>query len=66
MGTEMAELFKLAGLAIAITFMGIILKKADREAESKLIAMIGLVITIVIVIGYVMQFFEAVETMLTF
>lgn len=66
MGPEMVDIIKLAALAIIITFIGILMKKADREAEFKLISMIGLIVTITIVVGYIMQFFETVETMLTF
>lgn len=63
---QMFDLFRLAALALAVMFMTLILKKAGRDVESTAVSIIGVIIALTIVIGYVLQFFEAVETMLTF
>ncbi|MGL4799637.1 MAG: hypothetical protein ACRCWY_09635 [Cellulosilyticaceae bacterium] len=66
MGPELVDIIKLSALAIIVTFIGILMKKADRETEFKVISLIALIFTIGVVATYIIQFFETVETMLTF
>lgn len=63
---QMYELFKLAALAMAVAFMSQLVKKSGRETEATLISIAGLIISLIIVVNYVVQFFQAVETMFTF
>ena len=66
MGVELVEIIRLSALAIAIMFIGQLMKKAGQEDYFKVISMIALIGIMIIVIGYITQFFEALETMIAF
>ena len=66
LGTEMMDIIKLSALAIALSFIGILMKKADKETEFKIISLIALVFTIGVVVTYVVQFVNTIETMMAF
>lgn len=63
---ELVEIIKLSALAIVVTFIGILMKKADRETEFKVISIIALVFILGVVGMYIKEFFDTVQTMLTF
>ncbi|MGI5873083.1 MAG: SpoIIIAC/SpoIIIAD family protein [Bacillota bacterium] len=53
-------LFFLAGLAIAVTVLHILLKQAGREEYAYLTLFLGLIIALIKVLPYVTQLFEEV------
>ncbi len=66
LGPEIMDVFKLSALAIVLTFMGILMKKAERESEFKVISIIALLFILGVVGTYIVDFFETVQTMLVF
>ena len=66
MGAELLEVIRLSALALAVTFMGTFLKKADADGAFNIISLIALIGIIFVVMQYVMRFFEALETMVAF
>ncbi|MHC1750368.1 MAG: SpoIIIAC/SpoIIIAD family protein [Cellulosilyticaceae bacterium] len=63
---DIAIIFKLATLGIGIAITNKILKKVDAEEWAFPITIIAIVIAFIIVIQYLTQFFNAIQTMMTF
>lgn len=63
---DITMIFKLATLGIGVAITNKILKKVDADEWSFPITIIAIVIAFLIVIQYLMKFFNAVETMIRF
>lgn len=57
-------IFKIAGIGILITFISILLKKADRDDIANLVAISGVIIVLIMVIDLVSKLFEAIRSLL--
>lgn len=57
-------LFFLAGLAIAVTILHILLKQAGREEYAYLTLFLGITIALIKVIPYVVKLFEEVASVI--
>ncbi len=61
---DFGVLFFLAGLAIAVTILHILLKQAGREEYAYLTLIFGLIIALMKVIPYVADLFEEVSAVI--
>lgn len=59
-------IFFLAGLAIAVTVIHILLKQAGREEYAYLTLFLGITIALIKVIPYIVELFEKVESVVYF
>ena len=57
-------LFFLAGLAIAVTILHLLLKQAGREEYANLTLFLGITIALIKVIPYVVKLFEEVASVI--
>ena len=57
-------LFFLAGLAIAVTILHLLLKQAGREEYAYLTLFLGITIALIKVIPYVVKLFEEVDSVI--
>ena len=55
-------IFKLAGLGICITVTNILLDKADAKEWKFPISVVGVIMGLFIVMQYIQQFFQVVQT----
>ena len=63
---DVAIIFKLAGLGLGITIINTVLKKTGADEWIFPITIVGVVMSLLVVIDYIMKLFEVVETMFTF
>lgn len=61
---EFGIIFFLAGLAIAVTILHILLKQAGREEYAYLTLFLGITIALIKVIPYVVELFEEVASVI--
>ena len=61
---EFGILFFLAGLAIAVTILHLLLKQAGREEYAYLTLFLGITIALIKVIPYVVELFEEVASVI--
>lgn len=54
-------IFKIAGIGLLITFISIVLKKADREDVANLLAIGGIAIVSVMVLGLISELFQTIR-----
>ncbi len=59
---DFAIIFKLAGLGICITVINILLDKADAKEWKFPISVVGVIMGLFIVMQYIQQFFQVVQT----
>ncbi len=59
---EIGILFFLAGLAIVVTIIHILLKQAGREEYAYLVLVLGITIALIKVIPMIMDLFQQVES----
>ncbi|HMM05875.1 MAG TPA: SpoIIIAC/SpoIIIAD family protein [Clostridiales bacterium] len=59
-------IFFLAGLAIAVTVIHLLLKQAGREEYAYLTLFLGITIALIKVIPYIVELFEKVESVMYF
>lgn len=59
---DFAIIFKLAGLGLCITVINILLEKADAKEWKFPISVVGVIMGLLIVMQYIQQFFEVVQT----
>ena len=54
-------IFKIAGIELLITFISIVLKKADREDVANLLAIGGIAMVSVMVLGLISELFQTIR-----
>lgn len=59
-------IFFLAGLAIAVTLIHILLKQAGREEYAYLTLFLGITIALIKVIPFIIELFQQVEAVMNF
>lgn len=57
-------IFKIAGVGIIISILGMVLKQANKEEQGQMMSLVGVVIVLMIVVQLVSQLFDDVRTML--
>lgn len=62
--SDLSIIFFLAGLAIAVTILHILLKQAGREEYAYLTLFIGLTIALIKVVPYITELFEEVASVM--
>ncbi|PHV72356.1 hypothetical protein CS063_02440 [Sporanaerobium hydrogeniformans] len=65
-GLDLMVIFKLAGIGLGTTLINQLLKKTDAGEWVFYTTTMGIIFGLLIVLQYVLQFFEAVQTMFTF
>lgn len=63
---ELQIIFFLAGLAIIVTIVHILLKQADREEYAYLVLVLGIVIALLKVVPYMIDLFREVSAVFYF
>lgn len=63
---DVSIIFKLAGLGICITIINILLDKAGAKEWVFPISIIGVVMGLIVVLQYINDLFEVVQTMVNF
>ena len=66
MSFDVAILFKLAGIGIAIALLNQILSKAGRDEEAMMVTLAGVIIVLAIVVKMISEFFETVKVFVSF
>ena len=62
--SDLSIIFFLAGLAIAVTILHILLKQAGREEYAYLTLFMGLTIALIKVVPYITELFEEVASVM--
>lgn len=57
-------IFKIAGIGLIVTFVSILLKKADREDVAQAVAITGVIIVLLMVISLVSTLFSEIKEIL--
>lgn len=57
-------IFKIAGIGLIVTFVSILLKKADREDIAQAVAITGVIIVFLMVISLVSTLFSEIKEIL--
>lgn len=57
-------IFKIAGIGLIVTFVSILLKKADREDIAQAVAITGVIIVLLMVISLVSTLFSEIKEIL--
>ena len=66
MSFDIAVLFKIAAIGIAIALLNQILNKAGREEEAMMTTLAGVIIVLAIIIKMISEFFDTVKVFLEF
>ena len=63
---EMMDVFKIAGISLALMYINQILKQAGAEVAGNAISIVGFITVALIVVERIIEFFEVVETIFMF
>lgn len=64
MSYDLDFIFKIAGIGIIVTFVSILLKKAERDDVAQLVVISGVVIVLLMVLELVSTLFSAIKGIL--
>lgn len=64
MSYDLDFIFRIAGIGIIVTFVSILLKKAEREDVAQLVVISGIVIVLLMVLELVSTLFSAIKGIL--
>ncbi len=64
MYNDVEIIFKIAGIGIIVTFVSMLLKKADRDDVAQAVAISGVVIVLLMVISLVSTLFDEIKEVL--
>lgn len=59
---EIYDLLKIAGIGIIVSLVGTLLKQAGRSDQESLFSLVGFMIVMMMVVGLMSKFFQAVTT----
>lgn len=59
-------IFKIAGIAIFISVINIVLKQADKEEQAQMLTLVGVVIVLMVVIQLISELFNDVRSVFKF
>ncbi|MBP3451878.1 MAG: stage III sporulation protein AC [Agathobacter sp.] len=60
---EITIIFKIAAVGIIVTVLGQVLKQSGRDEQAFLLSLVGLVIVLFWVVPYIIELFQAMETL---
>lgn len=55
-------IFKIAGIAILISILAIVLKNAEKEEQAQMLTLAGVVVVLILVVQLLNQLFTVVRT----
>lgn len=64
MNYDIDIIFKIAGIGIVVTFISMLLKKADREDVAQIVSISGVIIVLLMVLGLVSSLFTEIKDVL--
>ncbi len=64
MYSDVEIIFKIAGIGIIVTFVSMLLKKADREDIAQIVAISGVIIVLLMVLNLVSTLFSEIKGIL--
>lgn len=64
MNYDIDIIFKIAGIGIVVTFISMLLKKADREDVAQIVSISGVIIVLLMVLGLVSSLFSEIKDVL--
>ena len=59
-------IFRIAGIAILISIINMILKQADKEEQAQMLTLVGVIIVLIVVIQLINELFTSVRTVFRF
>ncbi|MGM0409291.1 MAG: stage III sporulation protein AC [Bacillota bacterium] len=59
-------IFKIAGIAIFISIINIVLKQADKEEQAQMLTLVGVIIVLMVVIRLINELFNNVRSVFRF
>lgn len=64
MNYDIDIIFKIAGIGIVVTFISMLLKKADRDDVAQIVSISGVIIVLLMVLGLVSSLFSEIKDVL--
>ena len=61
-GLNIDLLFRIAGIAIFISVLNMVLKQADKEEQAQMLTLVGVVIVLLMVLQLINELFESIRT----
>lgn len=59
-------IFKIAGLAIVISIVNMVLKQANKEEQAQMLTLVGVIIVLMAIIQLISELFTSVKTIFGF
>ncbi len=59
-------IFKIAGLAIVISIVNMVLKQANKEEQAQMLTLVGVIIVLMVIIQLISELFDNVKTIFGF
>ena len=64
MNYDIDIIFKIAGIGIVVTFISMLLKKADRDDVAQVVSISGVIIVLLMILGLVSSLFSEIKDVL--
>lgn len=64
MNYDIDIIFKIAGIGIVVTFISMLLKKADRDDVAQIVSISGVIIVLLMILGLVSSLFSEIKDVL--
>lgn len=64
--TDLFVILRIAALGFIVTILSSLLKKQGKETEATALSLIGAIVVIIWLVQYILQMFEALQTMFMF
>lgn len=59
-------IFKIAGLAIVISIVNMVLKQANKEEQAQMLTLVGVIVVLMVIIQLISELFDNVKTIFGF
>ena len=59
-------IFRIAGIAVFISIINMVLKQADKEEQAQMLTLVGVIIVLIVVIQLINELFDNVRTVFRF
>ncbi len=59
-------IFRIAGIAIFISVINMVLKQADKEEQAQMLTLVGVIIVLMMVIQLINELFDSVRSVFRF
>ena len=64
--TDLMVILRIAALGFVVTILSSLLKKQGKDTEATALGLVGAIIVIIWLVQYILQMFEALQTMFMF